>query len=70
MKASKQRRALRWAVDRAAEWRGSLVGDPNPQPLAEFDAHVAEARAALRELTKKPRPVNTTRRSLTRRTRS
>lgn len=43
-------KALAWAVDEAEGWRGSLTGNPDPVPLAEFDAKIAQAKAALREL--------------------
>lgn len=41
------RKALAWAVGRAAEWRGLLVGNPDPKPLQEFDYTVRLARRAL-----------------------
>lgn len=37
--------ALSWAVNKAAEWRGSLTGDP--VGLSGFDTQVMLARAAL-----------------------
>lgn len=46
------RRALAWAVNRAAEWRGELVGNPDPAPLKAFDAQVRAARLALRMIRK------------------
>lgn len=47
--------ALRWAVGRAAEWRGELVGHDHPEAvaaLAEFDATVKKAQEALKEVTR------------------
>lgn len=41
-------RFLRWAVQEAASWRGSYVGNPNPVPLMRFDTTVKEARRALK----------------------
>lgn len=46
------RNALAWAVRRAEEWRGSLVGNPDPAPLAAFDAQTKRARNALRLIRK------------------
>ncbi len=40
-------KALRRAVDEAEVWRGSMTGNPDPEPLEEFDAFIAEAREAL-----------------------
>ncbi len=47
-------RLLRKAVDAAAEWRGSLVGDPDPQPLKDFDAEIASMRKVLDKLRTAP----------------
>ena len=52
---TRQWRALRWAVREAAGWRGSLVGNPDPHPLVEFDALVATAKAALKSLEEQSR---------------
>lgn len=43
---------LKWTVDMAEDWRGSMVGNPDPEPLEIFDAQIAEAKAALRQLRK------------------
>lgn len=42
--------ALTWAVREAEGWRGSLIGNPDPQPLQIFDAKVVKAKQALRDL--------------------
>lgn len=42
--------ALRWAITRAGEWRGSLVGNPDPFPLRKFDARMNQARKALEKI--------------------
>jgi len=47
--------ALAWAVREAEGWRGSMTGNPDPVPLAEFDAKVASAKEALREIRKAER---------------
>lgn len=41
---------LRAAVSEAAGWRGALVGNPDPVPLAQFDARIKETRRALAKL--------------------
>lgn len=46
----RHRRALRWAVGMAEQWRGSLTGDPDPNPLFVFDKEVALANEALKRL--------------------
>lgn len=43
-------RLLVEAVSAANDWRGSLVGNPDPEPLAQFDARIAKMRAAIRKL--------------------
>lgn len=48
----KYRNALAWAVGWARDWRGSLVGNPDPKPLAAFDTMVNRARAALKMIRK------------------
>jgi hypothetical protein len=40
-------RLLKAAVDDAAFWRGSMVGNPDPKPLAEFDARIRATRKVL-----------------------
>lgn len=45
-------KTLRRAVDEASGWRGSMTGNPDPAPLEEFDAFIAEAREAIREVVK------------------
>jgi hypothetical protein len=44
-----QYEALKWAVGKAEEWRGSLTGCPDPARLAEFDANLALAKAGVKE---------------------
>lgn len=41
-------KALAWAVREAEAWRGNLVGNPDPRPLAAFDAQVKQAKEALK----------------------
>lgn len=36
------------AIADAEVWRGGLVGNPDPGPLAAFDARIAAMRQALR----------------------
>lgn len=43
-------RLLADAVTEANNWRGSMVGNPDPEPLARFDAQIAKMRAAIRKL--------------------
>lgn len=43
------------AVEQAEEWRGALVGNPNPGPLQEYDAFIAQCKATLRKLRKAKR---------------
>lgn len=35
------------AVSQCEAWRGAMVGNPDPQPLADFDAEVAAIKEAL-----------------------
>lgn len=41
------RRVLAWAVREAAIWRGSMIGNPDPIPLLEFDKKVYNAKQVL-----------------------
>lgn len=50
MLRDKHLRALARAVSMAEDWRGAIVGNPDPGPLAKFDKDMAEAREALREV--------------------
>ena len=45
-----QIRYLAFAVEMAADWRGSYVGNPDPGPLELFDKQIKEMRAALAQL--------------------
>lgn len=38
---------LNWAIDEAETWRGSMIGNPDPVPLRQFDAKIRKARKAL-----------------------
>jgi hypothetical protein len=40
-------KALRRAVREAQDLRGSMTGNPDPTPLAEFDAFIQTAKRAL-----------------------
>lgn len=43
-------RILKWAVDNAEDWRGSMTGNPDPGPLREFDENIKIAKGALKKL--------------------
>jgi hypothetical protein len=43
-------RALSWALEEAAGWRGSLVGNPDTTDLEQFDLRVKIATAALKKV--------------------
>lgn len=43
-------RLLAEAVSEANDWRGSLVGNPDPGPLDEFDARITKMKAAIKKL--------------------
>lgn len=45
------KRCLGWAYLHAKDWRGSLTGNPNPQPLESFDYGLYRCRKALRILS-------------------
>lgn len=42
--------AVQWAVEQAKVWRGSLVGNPDPEPLNVFDTMIARAEKALQKM--------------------
>lgn len=39
---------LRRAIEQAELWRGSMVGNPDPEPIEEFDQFIVDARKALK----------------------
>ncbi|MNQ65307.1 hypothetical protein D3C85_797600 [compost metagenome] len=41
-------KALRDAVNLAEGWRGSMVGNPDPEPLEAFDRAIRRAKQALK----------------------
>lgn len=43
---------LKWAIDQAECWRGSMVGNPDPRPLNKFDEDIKRARRTLMKLRK------------------
>jgi hypothetical protein len=45
-------KALQMAVHEAEAWRGTLIGNPDPTPLQQFDAYIAIAKQALRIVVK------------------
>lgn len=53
----RQKQILAWAIDEAETWRGTMVGNPDPEPLAEFDAMIEEAREALRTVGRMERTM-------------
>lgn len=50
MLTRKQIQALKWAVEQAESWRGSMTGNPDPEPLEAFDKQVADAKGALKAI--------------------
>ena len=63
--------ALAQAVEMAKDWRGAQIGNPDPEPLREFDARISEMRAALAKVRKLQRegarrPVHATTEDLVR----
>lgn len=44
--------ALNRAIDEAEGWRGSMIGNPDPEQLDEFDEFIATARKALKSVRK------------------
>ena len=57
----KHLKALKRAIDEAECWRGSLVGNPDPADLNEFDRFITTAKAALlivRQQNKAAKSIN------------
>ena len=44
--------ALKRAIEEAEGWRGSMIGNPDPEQLEEFDEFIATARKALKAVRK------------------
>lgn len=42
---------LKWAIGRAEEWRGELIGDPDTTSLDNFDACIKECRRILKTIS-------------------
>jgi hypothetical protein len=42
---------LKWAVGRAEEWRGELVGDPDLEGINNFDAAIKECKRILKKIS-------------------
>jgi hypothetical protein len=38
---------LEEAINSAETWRGSMIGNPDPEPLASFDEEIAAMRKAI-----------------------
>ena len=49
---------LRWAVDQAELWRGSMVGNPDTEPLEKFDQFISDARQALKAVDTQRKVLN------------
>lgn len=49
---SKHLKALKRAIEEAATWRGSMVGNPNTSDLKEFDRFIATAQEAFKIIKK------------------
>ena len=41
---------LGWAIARAEEWEGSMVGNPDTAPLERFQKRIKRAKYALKKL--------------------
>jgi len=39
---------LRWFIKYTTDWRGSLIGNPNPKPLKDFDKKLRKAKRLLK----------------------
>jgi hypothetical protein len=42
-----QEKLLKEAIDSAEAWEGSLIGNPDPEPLDDFRFQIAAMRGAL-----------------------
>lgn len=51
------RALLKAAVEAAADWRGNLTGNPDPEPLRIFDAQIAATRAVLKKINARARAL-------------
>lgn len=60
--SQKHLNALKRAIDEAEGWRGSLIGNPDPEQLEEFDEFIDTAKAALKSVRKLNREVRLERR--------
>lgn len=43
-------RWLKRAVDMAEQWRGELIGNPDPKPLIDFDQRIQKMRDVLAKI--------------------
>lgn len=49
---SQEINCIAWAIRNAEVWRGSLVGNPNPKRLEQFDKDIKHAKQGMRKLRK------------------
>jgi len=49
---------LRWAVNAAGDWRGSLTGNPDTTELIQFDLQMKECKKILLKLKPFRRATN------------
>lgn len=50
-------KSLAEALDEAEGWRGTLIGNPDPEPLKEFDANIRRMRDALKAVRDQQRAL-------------
>ena len=56
-----QEKFLKEAIDSAEGWRGTLIGNPDPEPLEAFDKEILAMRVALAKLIEQQRELRTLR---------
>jgi hypothetical protein len=60
----RQEKLLDLAIQEAEGWEGSLVGNPDPEPLEQFQKTIAEMKAALKVVSEQQKALRDVRRKM------
>ena len=60
----RQEKLLALAIEEAAGWEETMIGNPDPEPLEEFRATVAQMKKALRIVSEQQKALRDVRRKM------
>ena len=60
----RQEKLLALAIEEAAGWEGTMIGNPDPEPLEQFRETIAEMKEALKVVSAQQKALRDVRRKM------